>query len=56
MKHIVWGVLVLVYLGSIVLFPTAMTFITLFLGAYKVSEMSSYVGKWVETKYKEKQS
>ena len=56
MKHLVWGIIVLAYLASIVLFPTQMTLVALFLGAYKISEIGEFIGKWVETKYKANRS
>lgn len=51
MKHIVWGILVLVFLGCLVYFPTPTTLVALFLGAYKVSEISTKIGEWVQNKY-----
>ena len=56
MKHLVWGILVLVYLGLIITFPTPTTFATLFLGCYKMSEIASKIGEWSAKKYKERQS
>lgn len=54
MKHLVWGILVILYLVLLVAFPTPMTYVSLFLGAYKVSEISTIIGKWVDMKYKAK--
>lgn len=52
MKHLVWGILVLVYMGLIVMFPTEMTLITLFFGAFQVGSWANDIGKWIETKWK----
>lgn len=56
MKHAVWGILVLSYLALIVAFPYPMTFVSLFIGSYQVGSWANDIGKWVEIKYKEKQS